>query len=177
MLTIAVDLDETLLYVTKEPLSKPARYICNYGHIYLRPHAVDFLRAISALNRVGIWSSAPYEYVTTVLRESGLGAIDFKFIWTAQECSFADYRTGAIYYYKDTNHLREAFNTDQVLLIDDSLVKIVNYGSDAIAVEPFTGNENDSEFLRVKDFVRVLETAERKPIFDKFGWRSFSGLS
>lgn len=172
MFTIAIDLDETLLCVTKEPLLAPAQAICSHGYIYLRPYASDFLKSISKSNRVGIWSSAPSEYVTSVLSESTLQDVDFKFLWTARDCSFNDYGTGTIFYYKDTNSLRQAFNSDLVLLIDDSPVKIVSHGSDAIAIESFSGDDNDDELLHVWHFVEAIQNADRKVTFDKFGWRN-----
>ena len=171
MLTVAIDLDETLVCVTHDPLAGSPNATCSHGNIYIRPHAFSVLASLSASTTVGIWSSAPTQYVNDVLDASGLTAIDLAFVWTGRDCTFRDYGTGKIYYYKDTNQLRSNFSTESVLLVDNSPAKIVGHGSDSIVVASFTGDDDD-ELLAVDRFIRRLQATEAEMKFDRFDWRA-----
>ncbi len=171
MLVVAIDLDETLVCVTRDPLARSPNAICRHGNIYIRPHAFSILASLSASTTVGIWSSAPTQYVNEVLEASGLSAIDLAFVWTGRNCTFRDYGTGNIYYYKDTNQLRNVFTAESVLLVDNSPAKIVGHGSDSIVVTSFTGDDDD-ELLSVDRFIRCLQATEAEMNFDRFDWRA-----
>lgn len=171
MLTIAIDLDETLVCVTQKPLHSAPGAVCDHGHIYLRPHALELLTSLATTTSVGIWSSASQPYVDRVLSASGLGTINLSFVWSANECSFVDYGTGQYYARKDTNRLREIFKTDAVLLVDNSPEKIAGHGNDGIVAAPFHGDDDDTELLTVHRFIEHLQKAQTNQTFSKFKWR------
>lgn len=171
MLTVAIDLDETLLCVTRKALNRTPTAECKHGHIYLRPHAITLLDSLSSTSSVGIWTSAPQPYVNDVLRASGLAGINLKFVWAARECSFVDYGTGAVYAQKDTNKLRVAFETDAVLLVDNSPEKIVGHGNDGIVAKSYHGEEDDDELPIIFRFIERIQKSPECLNFGKFKWR------
>lgn len=81
---VILDVDQTLIYASKESLNKkPDFEVFNYG-VYKRPNLDEFINRLNKSYDIAIWSSAGNEYVNSIIKHLDLN-IKIQFIWGRNE--------------------------------------------------------------------------------------------
>ena len=66
---LILDLDETLIYATEEPLQRDSDFLIGPYAVYQRPYLSEFLTSCSACFRLAVWSTATDDYVRPVVEQ------------------------------------------------------------------------------------------------------------
>mgnify|MGYP005996501407 CR=1 FL=1 len=85
---LILDLDETLVYGTKDKLLRTEDFKVGAYFIYERPLLSDFLHGVYQYFKLAIWSSASDEYVFEVANHIIPKEISLEFIWGRSKCSY-----------------------------------------------------------------------------------------
>ena len=171
---LILDLDETLIHGTEEPLARPGDLQIGPFHVYLRPHAELFLVSVSEWYDTAVWSSASPAYVRAVVKRLFVEAPAPRFVWSSERCTMRLHpETGEHYWLKDLKKVRRAgYRLERVLALDDSPEKLARHYGNLVRVRPFTGSEDDTELTRL---LRFLEQIRHQPNFrrvEKRFWRT-----
>lgn len=174
-----LDVDETIIYATKEKLSREPDFEVYDYYVYKRPNIHEFVYRLVKFYDVAIWSSAGNDYVESIITKLELD-IEFKFIWGRNEATQKRqlndyYETGndtEIYYVKSLKKVkRKGYNLERILIIDDSPHKSkLNYGN-AIYPKSYKGSIDDNE---LSNLIHYLEQIKDEPNFrtiEKRNWR------
>lgn len=171
---LVLDLDETLLYATKDKLIQQEDFVAGPYYVYVRPNLDYFLSEMAEEFKLAIWSSADDTYVHELVDKIKPAAVHFEFIWgrsrtTKKRISVTD----EYYYVKRLSKVkRKGFLLERTLIIDDTAEKsMLNYGN-AIQIAEFTGNTNDDELLLLASYLRKLKHVENVRQIDKRYWRN-----
>jgi len=171
---LVLDLDETLLYATKNKLEQREDFVVGPYYVYVRPNLAYFLSEMAGYFKLAIWSSADDSYVQELVDKIKPAAINFEFIWgrsrtTKKRMSVTD----EYYYVKRLSKVkRKGFLLERTIIIDDTAEKsMLNYGN-AIQTAKFTGNANDGELLLLASYLKKLKSVENVRRIDKRYWRN-----
>lgn len=170
---LVLDLDETLIHASKEPLDRPADFAEAAYHVYKRPYLDDFLERMAAHFTIGIWSSAGDVYVRSVAAQISTD-IPFHFVWGRSRCTMR-LSSDRDHYYPEKRLAKlkkQGFVMEQVLIVDDTPAKArANYGN-AVYVSPFTGDASDTELLQLGDYLLSLKECPDVRTIEKRGWKN-----
>ncbi len=174
-----LDVDETLIYATKEKLLREPDFEIFDYKVYKRPNLNDFVNRLEKSYDIAIWSSAGNDYVNSIMNLLNLD-VKIKFIWGRNEAiqrrQLNDYyETGndtELYYVKPLKKVkRKGYELERILIIDDSPNKSkLNYGN-AIYPKSYKGEMTDSELLKL---IEYLESIKDEPNFRKIEKRNWS---
>ncbi len=171
---LVLDLDETLLYATKDKLEQREDFVVGPYYVYVRPNLDYFLSEMAGDFKLAIWSSADDTYVHELVDKIKPDAVDFEFIWgrsrtTKKRISVTD----EYYYLKRLSKVkRKGFLLERTLIIDDTAEKsMLNYGN-AIQIAEFTGNANDDELLLLASYLKQLKNVRNFRQIEKRYWRN-----
>jgi len=171
---LGLDLDETLLYATKDKLEQREDFVVGPYYVYVRPNLDYFLSEMAGDFKLAIWSSADDTYVHELVDKIKPDAVDFEFIWgrsrtTKKRISVTD----EYYYLKRLSKVkRKGFLLERTLIIDDTAEKsMLNYGN-AIQIAEFTGNANDDELLLLASYLKQLKNVRNFRQIEKRYWRN-----
>jgi RNA polymerase II subunit A small phosphatase-like protein len=129
---LILDIDETLLYATKDALGRPADFAVYDYYIYLRPHLERFLQYAFERFRVAVWTSSGSLYAGEVVDLIFPSRDVLDFFWTAERCAVRfDPEYQEQYKLKQLKKVRRrGYNLERVLVIDDTPKKHEqNYGN------------------------------------------------
>ena len=65
---LILDLDETLIHATEQPLIHQADFETELYYVYKRPYVEEFLEFCFANFRVGVWTTAGEEFARDVVK-------------------------------------------------------------------------------------------------------------
>jgi len=173
---LILDLDETLIYATKNKLEINEDKKFDKYYIYKRPLLEYFLSEISKHFNIAIWSSADDNYVTEIVDLIKPADINFEFIWGRSKCSLRrDTNFDEFVFEKRLQKLKKkGFKLEQILIVDDTPKKSsYNYGN-AIFIQEFLGNNNDEELKYLFDYLLNLKFVENVRTIEKRNWRTKS---
>ncbi len=172
---LVLDLDETLIYATKEPLpGRQADHVYGAYFVYLRPHLKHFLTEAAMHFSLAIWSSAGDTYVSDIVGLVTFPGISFELVWGRTRCSMKrDLVFDTYCFEKRLDKLKKkGFALEQILLVDDTPEKAAsNYGN-AIYIKEFKGESSDDELLRLLAYLLTLKAVENVRLIEKRYWRS-----
>lgn len=186
---VILDIDETLVYATKNHLDIPYDFKLDDFFVYKRPYLDRFIRYIDNNFPFAIWSSASDNYVDEMTKKLGLHE-KVKFCWARSK---ATYKKPSIFdaegnlninfvdhhfFVKRLKKVKKlGFDLNQVLIIDDTPYKSQeNYGN-AIIVNEFKGNKGDNVLLKLMEYLKTLKNADNVRVIDKrFWWKNTTGL-
>lgn len=77
---LVLDLDETLLYATKDKLEQREDFVVGPYYVYVRPNLAYFLSELAGDFKLAIWSSADDTYVYELVDKIKPDAVDFEFM-------------------------------------------------------------------------------------------------
>lgn len=176
---VIFDVDQTLIYASKKSLNRnPDFEVFNYV-VYKRPNLDEFINRLNKSYDIAIWSSAGNDYVNSIINQLDLN-IKIQFIWGRNEATQKRqlndyYETGndtEYYYVKPLKKVkRNGYNLERILIIDDSPHKFkLNYGN-AIYPKPYKGEPEDSELLKLIDYLVSIKDEPNFRKIEKRNWR------
>ncbi|MCE7991399.1 MAG: HAD family hydrolase [Roseivirga sp.] len=168
------DLDETLIFASKEALNRPADFTFDQYHIYQRPYLNEFLIGLSRHYSLAIWSSAGDDYVAYVADQIKPEDLAFEFVWGYSKCTpKSDPETSRQYNLKNLKKIkRTGFSLRRMLIVDNTPAKVsANYGN-AIYVQDFEGGREDLELKKLKDYLHIIKDRNDFTRVEKRFWKS-----
>jgi RNA polymerase II subunit A small phosphatase-like protein len=169
---LVLDLDETLVHATEQPLTRPADLRVDGYHIHTRPGAEAFLREVGQLYALAVWSSAGKVYVETTVAEL-FSEVRFEFIWSQERCTMRyDGERMRRYWVKDLKKVkRRGWPLERVLIVDDQRSKCERDYGNAIHLRPYRGATDDDELPRLGQYLRQIHATENFRRLEKRTWR------
>lgn len=174
-LLLVLDLDETLLYATTSPMTRPADFAVGDYHVYKRPHVDDFLAQCFAWFDVAVWTSASVRYAAGIV--AALFPQSPVFVWAGDRCTSAlDLETGERFDIKDLKKVKKlGYDLDHILVVDDSAEKHRRSYGNLIRVSAYMGADADAELPMLLPYLDRLRTVENVRAVEKRDWRSGAG--
>jgi TFIIF-interacting CTD phosphatase-like protein len=160
---LVLDLDETLVHATEEPLPRTADLRWDAYHVYERPHVRSFLQFCLDRFSVGVWTSAGSEYAEAIVTHLFGHAHPLKFVLSAAQCSTRfNHETRERYAIKDIRKLRGyGFPKEAILFVDDSPEKFERSWGNLVRVQPWEGAPDDVELKGLARYLDVLAAPVR----------------
>lgn len=181
---LILDLDETLIYASKEPLRREADFRIEFYYVYKRPWLDIFIKYVAEHFLLAVWSSASDEYVYEVVKNIFPDQRHLEFIWGRSRCVqkrnlqiddqgyFSDDYYAHYHFVKPLKKVkRQGFDLERILIIDDSPHKSQNNFGNAIYPSPYTGNTDDDELKIMMDYLHYLKDKDRVRNIEKRNWR------
>jgi TFIIF-interacting CTD phosphatase-like protein len=169
---LILDLDETLIYGTVEPLPIKHDFKCGGFFIHKRPFVDQFISSVAQLYDLAVWTSSTMDYARCIA-DVLFDGVDLKFLWARDRCIRRfDSELQEHYWVKDLNKVKRiGFALERILVVDDTPEKLErNYGS-LIVVRAFEGDADDRELLNLKDYVAGLVGEPDFRVMEKRMWR------
>lgn len=169
---LILDLDETLVHATVDPLGHEHQFTVGPYAVYRRPHLAEFLAACSTCYRLAIWSSASDDYVRDVVRRIIPPDVELAFTWGRSRCvRRLDPDSYEVDYLKDLKKVKRlGHDLRRVLIIDDTPAKVRRHFGNAVYVPPFTGNLDDRTLPRLKIYLESLRDEPDVRLLEKRCW-------
>ena len=94
---LILDLDETLVHATRQPLDyAPASQVGPYA-VYRRPGVQDFLASVARHYRLAVWTSSSAAYAEAIVTLLFAGASALDFVWSQRALhAAAGFRAGRV---------------------------------------------------------------------------------
>ena len=86
---LILDLDETLIYATEEPLDRESDFRVGPYYVYQRPHLEQFVTTCLGWFEVAVWTSSTRAYAIPVIEAIFPDPAALAFVWTSDRCSLA----------------------------------------------------------------------------------------
>jgi TFIIF-interacting CTD phosphatase-like protein len=170
---LVLDLDETLVYATERPLTRPPDLVVGPYSVYRRPHLTEFLRGCSDLYDLAFWSSAGDAYVAAVVSAILPAGVSPVLVWGRSRCvrRFGP-ETREEYFVKDLRKVRRrGFDLSRVLAVDDSPRKLERHYGNAVYVRPYFGEADDNELPLLARYLASIHAVEDLRTLEKRGWK------
>lgn len=181
---LILDLDETLIHATKEPVSEHWDFEVEDYKVFKRPFLGCFLAEIKNHFRIAVWSSASDAYVDKVVQHIFPKDYPLEFVWGRTKCTQQfNYQSIDDLGYSDYyNHLNYAkilkkvrkkgiAKMEEILIVDDTPEKSkYNYGN-AIYPSEFTGDNTDDELLHLLNYLIEIKGEPNFRLIEKRNWR------
>jgi RNA polymerase II subunit A small phosphatase-like protein len=169
---LVLDLDETIIYGTEEPLDRPADFLAGKFHVYRRPGLDEFLTKCIEWFHVGVWTSSSSGYAEAVIPQLFPRPNALEFVWTSERCVRRfDPEYQNYYWIKDLKKLKKRSPLEKILMIDDTPKKLLrNYGNHVL-VREWTGDLADRELEALLRYLEELGPVENVRAIEKRGWR------
>ncbi len=180
---VILDIDETLVYATKNRLEIEHDFELGDYFVYKRPHFNEFIDYIKKNFRFAIWSSATDNYVDEMTQKLELkeNAI---FCWARSKATFkrpstfdsdGNLNIDSIDHHFFVKRLKKVkklgFDLERTLIIDDTPHKSQeNYGN-AIYVAEFKGDQDDNELLELTEYLAILKQVANVRKVEKRNWK------
>lgn len=148
---LILDLDETLVHATVEPLNYACDFLFSKYHIYKRPHLSVFLDFCKEHYEVAIWTASSEVYADAVTKELFSENYPLKFVWSVKRCvQKEDPITNGYLYIKDLRKARKfGYDVEDILMVDDTAQKVKRQPRSHMHVEPFEGRRDDEGLLKL----------------------------
>jgi TFIIF-interacting CTD phosphatase-like protein len=170
---LILDLDETLLHASDRRLDQEPDCVVGPYFVYVRPHLAEFLMHCRERFQIAVWSSSSADYAAAVVRAMFPVEVEPFFIWSRERCiQRFDGERHQMYFVKDLKKVRRrGFDLDRVLIVEDTPKKVErNYGN-AIYVQPYFGDPDDSELTFLARYLESLASLPNVRSIEKRGWR------
>lgn len=171
---LVLDLDETLVFATKDSLTQGADFKYADYYVYRRPYLTEFFNALNDHFQIAIWSSADDTYVKDVVERIKPAEVNLQFIWGRSRCTTKrDFDSDEYVHQKRLKKVKKlGYELERILMIDDSPEKTRdNYGN-AVYVAPFEGNQEDNELKALVDYLMSIRDSGNVREIEKRGWKN-----
>ena len=179
---LILDVDETLIHTEMLPKTFEVDYGADFTmdlnddylyHTFRRPYVIEFLRYAFDNFKVGIFTTATYDYVEQIMLNLGYDIKDFFFVYDREYCNTKfNNMTRDRHWVKKLDRVRRSldFPIEKMLIVDDKPETAVeNYGN-LIAIKPFIQDQNDIELLKLMSYLETIKDAENFRNIEKRGW-------
>lgn len=172
---LVLDLDETLIFSTEEPLARPPDHRVGPFHVYIRPHLHRFLTEIAEDYELAVWSAATEDYVQAVVRAVTPTDVELAFVWSRSRCTQRfDPEEYEPYFVKDLKKVRrKGYSLERALIVEDTPRKVERHYGNAVYVTSWEGDEDDDLLLDLLDYLRSIHSEANFRSIEKRGWRRF----
>ena len=181
---LILDLDETLIHATKEPVLFNWDFEIEPYKVINRPFLKEFLNQIKKHYRIAVWSSASDDYVKKVVDHIFPKDYPLEFVWGRSKCTqqFDLQSIDDLGYSDYYNHLNYAkilkkvkkgkfAKIEDILIVDDTPKKSkYNYGN-AIFPSEFTGDLKDNELVHLLNYLIQIKNEDNFRIIEKRHWK------
>ena len=170
---LILDLDETLIFASKERLTAEPDFVLPPHYIYKRPYLDTFVNYINRVFEIAIWTSSTPDYAHGII-DSLFPAGLFSFIWTRERCTpRIDLETNERFWIKDLKKVkRRGYNLSRVLIVDDiPLSASRNYGN-YIPIRTFRGQKVDKDLLLLAEYLSSFQNVHDVRPMEKRFWYS-----
>jgi len=170
---LILDLDETLVYATRQALDyAPVRQVGPYA-VYLRPGVQDFLEHVARHFRLAVWTSSSSAYAAQIVPMLFKDASTLEFVWSRERCTpRRDFERDV---WVDTKSLhkvkRRGYDLRKVLAVDDTPQKYARSYGNLVLVKPFEGDLGDDELILLAPYLQRLANEPDVRRIEKCGWR------
>ena len=150
----------------------------DWGRVYFRPYVHTFLRALSRICEVVIFTAACKEYADQILDvlDPNKEFIHHRlYRESCQECQTNSDIQDAKVYVKDLRVLGR--DLSKVVLLDNSLFCLAFQPDSGIVVNPYKGDKDDDELIQLLDTLTWLERSVRVGVDSRDALRSIYALS
>ena len=174
-LLIILDLDETLVRATGNPTLDPPDFIIEAYRVRQRPKLHEFLRAISKIGDIAIWSSGNESYVDAIVSKVVPADIQLSFVWARSRCT-RQYDSEQLeeYWVKDLKKVKRlGYQIERILIVDDTPEKIERHYGNHIQIEPFYGDLSDRVLPKLARYMEQFASTENVRTIEKRGWVNF----
>lgn len=171
------DLDETLVYARRTPLTDLYGFRVGPYYVYRRPHAETLIQFCRRHFTCAVWTSAGGQYAAEVVARLFPDDLDLDFVWSRERCTYRrfDYfdeteLSEAVWVKNLKKVKRRGWPLAQVLMLDNTPKKLrLNYGN-LIPILDFKGDPDDVELLRLIHYLPELMAQEDVRVVEKRGW-------
>ncbi len=185
---LILDLDETLIYATENPLSRPPDFQVLGYYVYKRPYLEEFIRGCNQHFTLAIWSSASDDYVEAIVKQIIPSNIALAFVWGRSRCTFC--ATTHVFnldhyvdYFNHYNYIKvlkkvtkRGYSLERVLIVDDTPSKAKrNYGNVIYPTE-YNGELTDQELPLLLTYLHSLKNIPNVRILEKRNWKAKAAL-
>lgn len=183
-LLVILDIDETLIHATEQPLSHDCHFRIFGYSIYERPFLREFLEELREHFEVAVWSSASDDYVAEIVKEIFPPEYPLAFTWGRTHCTYKpDYAKAeeagyfdSLRHYDYVKNLQKVkkkfgYHPDRMLIVDDTPRKsMYNFGN-AIYPSEFRGDPSDDELFWLIRYLKKLKEVPSVRAIEKRGWK------
>lgn len=169
---LILDLDETLIYATEEPLGRAHDFTVGPYFVYRRPHLAGFLSSCATCFQLAVWSTASDLYVREVVRQIMPSEVEPAFVWGRSRC-VRSYNQEEFEeeFFKDLKKVkRTGYHLERVLIADDTPRKVRRHYGNAVYVPPFLGDAEDDALPRLARYLISLRDVANVRSVEKRGW-------
>jgi RNA polymerase II subunit A small phosphatase-like protein len=178
---IVLDLDETLIHTESVPeeWAKHLDYDFKFKGIgeslfYTKKRSFldEFLDFSFKNFDVAIWTAAGKDYAKNIIKGIGLEERDLSFLYTQENCTIRLNLDFSNYYgIKDLKKVKKyGYSLEQTLIIDDVRETAVNNYGNLILIKEFTGDSDDTELLKLINYLEKIKDEPNYRRIEKRGW-------
>jgi len=173
MKLLVLDLDETLIYATEDPLERKPDFEVGPYSVYKRPGLDEFLAEVSQHFQLAVWTSSTRLYAEPIVAKIFSLDAELRFVWSRDRCTRTfDPELQEHEYAKNLSKLkRQGYSLEHVLMVDDTPTKLSNHYGNLVRVEPFLGDPTDSELFHLANYLPTLAHVPNIRSVEKRYWR------
>ena len=128
---LILDLDETLIYSTKNALPCKHDFECCEYLVHKRPSVDSFIESMAVHYDLAVWTSSSSDYASCI-KAGILANVSLKFLWSRDKCTRRfDSEMQEHYWVKNLKKVKRAgFDLERVLFVDNTPQKLEsNFGN------------------------------------------------
>jgi len=170
---LILDLDETLIFASKERLSMDPDLVLPPHFIYKRPYHDTFIRSVAGWFELAVWTSSTPNYAHPIIN-AFFPAGFFSFIWTRERCTpRIDKETNERFWIKDLKKVkRRGYDLSRILIVDDyPQTASRNYGN-YIPIRAYRGQKDENDLQLLADYLMSFTDVEDVRPIEKRFWYS-----
>lgn len=174
MKLLVLDIDETLIYATENPVNDEWDFQVAQYYVYKRPYLDLFLDYCESNFEVGLWTTAGGGFARFVVGEIFRKGYPLKLVWSIERCTkvFNPELHNFSYIKKLKKLKRKGYKLEEVIMIDDTPSKLrKNYGN-LIVIDEYCAQNDDKELLRIIKYLYDLKNEPNIRIIEKRGWKN-----
>ena len=169
---LILDLDETQIFASEQPLSRPHDFVVDSFFVYKRPHLDDFLCLCADYYDLAVWSSGSTPYVEEAVGKLMPVGIEPVLVWSQKRCTrHLDSETHDECFLKDLKKIKRAgFDLRGVLIVDNTPGVVKRHYGNAVYVRAYLGDASDDCLPRLARFLISIHREPDVRVIEKRGW-------
>ncbi len=174
MKLLVLDIDETLIHATENPINDEWDFQVFQYYVYKRPYLKKFLEYCESNFEVGVWTTAGSDFAKLVAGKIFGNEYPLKFVWSVERCTrIFEPELQVFSYIKNLKKLkRKGYKLEEIIMIDDTPSKLrKNYGN-LVIIDEYRAQKNDNELLRIINYLDDLKNETNIRSIEKRGWKN-----